>query len=59
MKLFEMDADTVIVGKSSGSISTKDWEDQKFRIEKLYWIEDRELSEVRDIMKANYGFTAT
>jgi hypothetical protein len=38
---------------------SKDWEAWKPIIHRLYWEENRELEEVRDIMGAEHNFIAT
>jgi hypothetical protein len=40
-------------------LSAQDWEDQRVTFEQLYSTEDRELPEIMDIMKRDYGFFAT
>jgi hypothetical protein len=37
----------------------EEWEDRRPIIEQLYWLEDRELLEVVELMKLQYGFCAT
>jgi Clr5 domain len=39
--------------------SQQDLDDRRRTIEQLYWCEDRELPDVVELMKSQYGFSAT
>jgi hypothetical protein len=40
-------------------LSAEDWEEQRATIQRLYSTEDRNLQEVMEVMKREYGFCAT